>query len=143
MAWPISKHPAFKQGGVFQLHCGNNAAGNFFSGISAWLGNEVVRLSVNQYRSSDDLGNLKAVSQNHEEGSSITGKQRWQVTGVGWMTVTAGVIVVSGIGISLTLAVVSFMNMKSKDPRITFRQTADVDNHQNTICHLIKLHRAE
>ena len=128
---------------MFQLHCGNNAAGNFFSGISAWLGDKVVRLSVDQYRSSDDLGNLKAVCQNHEEGSSITGKQRWQVTGVGWMTVTAGVIVVSGIRKPLPLTAASLMNMKSKDPRITFRQTADVDNHQNTICHLIKLHRAE
>lgn len=120
------------------LHPPNHAAGDFCSRISGRLGSEIVRCTVNDHRSSDDIRHPEPAGQHRKICSSPRKKQRRQIPGMERMWLPGWIVVSTGIPEIRTAAVTALMDVKGIK---SVGQSPDIRRYHGPIHSLSKQHR--
>lgn len=96
------------------LYPADNAARDFFTGISGRLGTEIIRIAVNHNRPAYDILHPEPIRHHSHAGTAAASKQRGQIAGMFRMGHHCRIVVTAGTGKVLTGTVPAVMDMKTK-----------------------------
>ena len=124
----------------------NHPTSDLSSGIARWLCMKIIRHLMDDHRASHNLINGKAPIKEGHPGIALIAQERRHITGMIWMFLHVGIVVIAGMG-KILGAVAYFMDVKPIEIRRKrcgdIRKTKNLRLHQYTaVGSIVKLDQA-